>query len=369
MMNYSPLEIERDLSAELGILLNNLPCCSQNPEGEQLLEFGLFLPWIAAFPEQELAPDWRKIQAALISRNLQLADALSEFSSELTSKGLRHATIKGQCFAMRHYGDSRLRQSVDIDIITSISELEAVVHQAQLLGYEQIQPLQGFAKSIDLWGQHAVTLKHKKLHFELDIHWSLAQKQYALPDYNNKLWSRLEKVSLGNHSVPAVAPIDNLVSLCVGGFKDQWSKPRVFLDLKRCLPAIPPEEIAEEIKRFKTHGCQNVLLAPLMFLQSCFEETSNLRIEESTNLKKCIQILVDSTGQTLGENELFAIHLEFRDSWKSKARYLLGRLFIPHGQDWNSRLPVVIVCIYKPLKTLMRGLIGLRSKSLNTMKN
>jgi hypothetical protein len=155
--------------------------------------------------------------------NLFLTGELLKVLKLLEENGVRALSFKGPTLALRAYGDVGLRQFGDLDIL---------VHRKDILKVRELLIGRAFKSMIELTNaQEAALLRFDcAYNFDneqgvvLDVHWDLVERHFSLAIDVNRLWDRLEPVTIGGKQLLTLSAEDLLLLLCVHGFTHLWER-------------------------------------------------------------------------------------------------------------------------------------------------
>lgn len=144
-------------------------------------------------------------------RNLFLTGELLKLLNLFEAHGIRAIPYKGPVLAASAYNNFSLRQFCDLDIL---------IHKQDILKTNNLLISQGYQLKLQLnWECHYV---HQDSRVNVDLHWAITQRERPFRLDFNRLWSRLEPVSLAGAKVLNLQPEDLLLILCVQATKDCW---------------------------------------------------------------------------------------------------------------------------------------------------
>jgi hypothetical protein len=150
----------------------------------------------------------------LIAEMFRLFDSFAAF-------GVEALVIKGPVLSARCYGDPGLRQYGDLDLIVRDRDILSVSELMIRLGYEPSVPLTAIlAKKIP--GEYVFRQSTTKLLVEFHTEGTFRYHPRPLPLEN--IFKRQTRVSIDSNEIPALAPEDELVLICIHGAKHFWEQ-------------------------------------------------------------------------------------------------------------------------------------------------
>ena len=185
------------------------------------------------FPERLAA----RVSAYFKSRRvhlMRLEAAALEISEHLKSYGLRHFFFKGVALSNQIYSSSFVRSSGDIDLFIDARSLKDCFDALRTLGFHRSRETGASAQRHELKTQHAAEFERQD-GIQLDVHWRIAQKQYALGGSEAFLWDCLTEVPVGQGKLTAPALESNIALLCLQSSKELWKPLAIRRDIYRAL--------------------------------------------------------------------------------------------------------------------------------------
>lgn len=147
--------------------------------------------------------------------NLLLSRAMLRLLERFHDQGIRALPYKGVVLAHALYGGVSLRQVHDIDLLLAEADFQ---RSRELLLASGHLPAESFDQE--------QSFRHDETGIEVDLHWGLTPRYFALrPDFDG-LWERRASAQLHGASVPTLGPEDRLLVLCVQLAKDCWERFR-----------------------------------------------------------------------------------------------------------------------------------------------
>lgn len=177
-------------------------------------------------PSEISEPDMLRLQrdnAGNTKTSLLMTGELIKILACLEAEGVRAIPFKGPTLALRAYGDVGLRQFGDLDIL---------VHRKDVPRLKEILMAHRFAPRPELTKtQQAAQLRFDcAYNFEsqpgvmLDVHWNLFERHFAFDIDIDRLWDRLEPVTISGKQLMTLSTEDLLLVLCLHGFTHLWER-------------------------------------------------------------------------------------------------------------------------------------------------
>ncbi|MGG7620207.1 nucleotidyltransferase domain-containing protein [Bacillus coreaensis] len=164
---------------------------------------------------------------------LFLSREMEMINHALQKCGIKILFLKGPILARDLYGDLSSRTCGDLDILTSMVNLQAVENTLVSLGYEKddyIKSLLGDWK----WRHHHFTYFHKTHRTKVEIHWRLNPAPSNEPSFAD-LWSRKRECVLKDNPIYYLGEEDLFYFLVTHGARHGWSRLRWLMDIHQIL--------------------------------------------------------------------------------------------------------------------------------------
>lgn len=196
--------------------------------------------------------------AARAGRNAVHALAMARESVRLQRAfdraGLPSAILKGVALGVIAYGDPCLKESWDIDLLTTI---EAVPEARALLeecGYELRKPAAltavEFGRFLD--AAHEAEFKHRESGLTVDLHWGLTRNSQLLPAVT--VHSETQAVRVADAEVRTFADEPLFAYLCTHGTKHGWTRLKWLADFAAYVSGLEPGELERLYRAAKGAG-------------------------------------------------------------------------------------------------------------------
>ena len=303
--------------------------------------------------------------AGLAARNSLLTEELLKVLQLLSESGIKAICLKGLALSIEAYGSTTKRESRDIDLLIRDSDVDTTLSLLASAGYEATEERSLSQKLWDRKTQHATVLRHKESGIEIDVHWKLIQKQYGISLPQDCIWDRSKHLPLHGRNIRVLGIEDSFVFSILHGAKDLWTELRSLLDLHLLIAKNPSLNWEHIFQIFRSAEQERLLFVPFLLCQRFFgtDIPSILlpAIDDDEVAHKIFQEISAAIEQQEAISELHyaKLHLALRKSLGSKLSYAAGRLFIPHEEDWNLRLPDRLFFLYfiiKPISTIARAI-------------
>lgn len=286
--------------------------------------------------------------------------------------------FKGALLSIQAYGSPSLRMYGDLDLLVQPKHLNDAIQLLQKSGYQPVTSVSWLQKS------NWYISSQKDVHFVdeskstvLELHWKLSGSHFGLPKEMNRLWDRLESVTLAGTEVPNLSFNDLLIYLCLHGSRHSWERFGWICDIYYLLTTRDEIDWTSIIAESKRLGCENVVALGLKLVNEFFEyPIPNVVIDSTTQSPVYDEIVREVRDRIFRPESVqvelpdrYAYHLKLKerrlDRWKLHVHYLSWYLRIimrPNRMDREVlRLPRLLYPAYfvtRPIRLAYRYLLG-----------
>ena len=157
-------------------------------------------------------------------RNLFLSATLLKILGALQTAGIRALAYKGPVLAVSLYGDIKLRQMSDLDILIDRATFPAAREVLVQLGYQSTFGYSRKQQEARLRSDCECEFSTSDGNLLVDLHWQITAPHLAHRFRFEDLWDRRRTVTLGQKSVPTFSAEDTALLLAVHGGKHLWER-------------------------------------------------------------------------------------------------------------------------------------------------
>ncbi len=217
---------------------------------------------------------------------LFLSREMETLNNVLQENGIPTLFLKGPILAKDLYGDLSNRTCGDLDLLTSIDELQKVDKVLVNLGYkkdEYIRSLLGDWK----WRHHHFTYFHSTHGTKIEIHWRLNPAPSNEPSFKD-LWDRKRKYVIKENPLYYLSMEDLFYFLVTHGARHGWSRLRWLMDIHQILE----KDLDWKVVNHLLKKCQSEKVAgqSLILSQSLFHSKLPMDLKNLTT-KRNSQLL------------------------------------------------------------------------------
>ena len=279
-------------------------------------------------------------------RNLFLMRELLKIFRVFETHGIPLIPFKGPTLASIAYGDFRLRQFGDLEIL---------VRKSDVLRAKELLISQGYR--LNLTTAQETAHLHSHFHFNfvrndgrviVELHWALTGKNWPFPfDFE-----RLQACLIPVREIPALCegvtihsfpPEDLLLFLCVHGARHQWQQLLWLCDIAELIRAHPQMEWQRLLEQAKSSGSKRMLLLGLFLANDLLGAELPNSVRQSTQEDPKVTVLARqlraqfsayATGRPQRDDRsAFRAHvflLAVRERFQDKVQYLVHYPFDLH---------------------------------------
>jgi hypothetical protein len=285
-------------------------------------------------------------------RNLILTGELIKILNIFNTDGIKAIPFRGPTAAVSFYGDLSLREFGDLDILVRRDDALQAKNVLVGSGYKPLFPLPTNKKAILARGEYTFILGGNKV--SIDLHWPAKKDPFHGRD-PERIWRKLDQISLEGHSVSAVSPEEQALWLCTHGAKHNWRKLSWLCDLNQLISNEEGPDWERTVRKAYRLRIARMLRLGLFLVKELLgsELPPNLlkllHRDQKTGLlaKRVVKNLFDDNkGQNaISENPMF--FLEALESSTDRLRHLVDQLFVPTPWVWKSGLlPSTLFSLY-----------------------
>jgi hypothetical protein len=276
------------------------------------------------------------------------------------------------------YGNLALRQFGDLDILVRSQNVPRARELLLSVGYQPQFHLNRIQEAIFLRSQ-TEQLFTRDDGSVVEIHWEFAPKYFSFALGTERLWQRLQPVSVGGATVSTFSPEDSLLILCAHGAKHRWEQLNWICDVAEIIRRESKLNWRWITKQAAKLGGERMLHLGLFLASDLLGAPLPADVSRRVRTDSAVRALAAEvrerlfleTNDPLGVSEGSIVspfharslfHLKAREQLGHKVQYCLRRLTIPTEADWMM-LPLPpplfpLYYIFRPMRLLAIG--GLR---------
>jgi hypothetical protein len=293
-------------------------------------------------------------------RNLFLALQLGAILDRFGAHGIPAIPYKGPTLAVAAYGRLALREFSDLDILVNKQD---VLRAKDLLVAEGFRPDAGLTAAQEralVESRHAYLLARPDRTAMVELHWAISPRHVSLLLEPERLWERLQPVTIAGRTVLTLAPEILLPSLCEHGAKHVWERLAWICDIAELVQARPDLDWARITGEARRTGSERMLALGLRLASDLLGAPMPDAVRDRAETDAAIPVLAAHVRARLfrepagpaGLLEQARFHLRAREHWRDRIRYCWLAMTTLTVEDWQRRLPRPLSFLYYPIRFL-----------------
>lgn len=291
-------------------------------------------------------------------RNLFLSGEMLRIVQLFREHGLGAIPFKGPVLAASIYGETSLREFIDLDILVRKQDLVAARDLLMREGYAMDTAMTKAQQDARLRSGCAITLSRRDGKAIVDLHWEFTALKFSLPFDLDNLWGRLETVSIAGRQVATLSVLDHLMLVSIHGAKHRWERLEWICDVAGLLlvqPKLNWERCLEESTKLRA---ERILLHALLLANKYLGAKLPPIVHRKLQADPVAHSLAARAGENLFSESSTALvtadetafHLQMREQFSDRMPYVLyqvRRWMIPTERDRSIfRLPAFLSFLY-----------------------
>jgi len=293
-------------------------------------------------------------------RNVFLTRELLRLLSVFEAHEIAALPLKGPVLAVSAYGDLALRQFSDLDIL---------VHRRDVPRAGELLLSQGYCpRGHQTSAQKAACLQaqfhHKFMRSDealVELHWGLIEWQFSSSLDLDRVWERLETISLAGTAVRNLSPEDMLLFLCVHAAKPahRWQRLGWICDVAGLLHTHQGLDWGRVMAEAHRLGSERRLLLGLRLagelLGAALPEPVRGKMQSAPVVQALAAQVCERLGGSDGNRHTLEgprFDLQVMERRRDRARFLLRSVLASTAIKWALRSPVGL--LVRPYRLLER---------------
>ncbi|MCA1817561.1 MAG: nucleotidyltransferase family protein [Acidobacteria bacterium] len=297
--------------------------------------------------------------------NVYLSDELRRLLRLFAERGVEAMPYKGPALAVAAYGDVRLRQFCDLDIVVRARDTDTAIDALGSRGFAPYGDLDAARQAFVRRTQHNLAFTRDRDRTVVELHWDVASRGFSRAVEAEGLWARSRAGEFEGVPARALAPEDLLLALCVHGTKHVWERLGWLCDIARLVEREAELDWRLIAARAREGGCARMLAVALDLARELFgadlPRGAELLIESDASARKLSRRLaprlLTAEGLRPGAREYFLFQLRARERRADRARYIVFALR-PTERDLTMALPRRLSFVYYLLRPLRMAWTG-----------
>jgi hypothetical protein len=292
-------------------------------------------------------------------RNLFLSKELLNLLNLFETHQIPAIPFKGPVLAASVYGNLTLREFSDLDLI---------IHKQHVARTRELLVSHGYRPQFDLTdGQEAAFVRSYPAQcFErddgkvfVDLHWVMTSRDFGFPLEPERLWERLEPISLAGKEVLTLSPENLLLFLCVHGGKHGWERLGWICDIAELIRIRRAMDWRTVMDQARTLKSERMLFLGLYLASGLLGAPLPEEVRARVHSDPAVKSLATQVGERLfgevlpGVFESWRFQVRIRDRLWDGCRYCFGLVMTPTGLELTLiPLPAVLFPLYYVLRPI-----------------
>jgi hypothetical protein len=320
----------------------------------------------------------KALRVANALRSLFLAEQLINLSRLLHSNGIPAICFKGPILSLDAYGDAAIRATGDLDLLIHREQMPKARELLIARGFAPIFPTStpaeaNFLRSLSNEHLARYINSHSEHHLmqtdgrvNVDLHWDIALRQFALPLDSHRLWQNARTVKLSDGEIQTLGMEDLLLVLCINAAKDCWARFDRICDVAAVVCRNPAIDFDSLICASRKAGACRMVLVTLLIARELLHLPLPVPIAREVAADPyCPRLAAEFARRMFGDNRAnqpsrldeAVTQLRARDQIRSRLRYLIGQCY-PTVGDWSALpLPASLSFLHvllRPLRLMLQ---------------
>jgi hypothetical protein len=309
-------------------------------------------------PEQVMSR-LRELDKGSTQSSLHLTGELIKLLDFLAAHDIQAIPFKGPALALLAYGDLSLRQFGDLDILVNRRDFSVVV---DLLAGHGFAPRPALPRSrepalVRFDCSHNFASENNVY---VDLHWDIAPRYFSLGLDPDRLWDRLQPITLNGRRLMTLSTEDLLLVLCLHGFTHFWERLGWISDVASLIERQKDIDWDLLVDNAIRLGYRRILALGLLLASELLDADVPLEVWKRVPVDATVKALAQQVQDQLfsqrsngGIIEETRLHLSMRERKRDKLKSFFHLLATPRPNDWKLvSLPASLFFLYYPLRPL-----------------
>jgi hypothetical protein len=302
-------------------------------------------------------------------QSLFLTGELLKLMDLLEAQGVHAIPFKGPTLALCAYGDIGLRQFGDLDIL---------VHKGDVFKVKELLASEGFKPTPELTSAQEGALLRFDCAYNFgndknvlfDVHWNFAAPYFSFEFDVDRLWERLEPITISGRQLPGLSPEDLLLALCLHGSTHFWERLGWISDIAGVIGRRPDIDWQLLLNNATRDGSKRMLSLGLFLASELLAAPLPPEVLRTVQADAMMMTLAEQVKQRLFAEEVpisgildgALLQLKMRERKRDRFRSGLRLAATPRVYDWMLLpLPGWLFFLYYLLRPLrLTGKYGLK---------
>jgi Uncharacterised nucleotidyltransferase len=308
-------------------------------------------------------PALERMRADLVGnalRNLHLARELTRLIGMLRAAGVEAIAFKGPTLAIQAWGDLRLRQFNDLDLLVRPGDAVRAGRVLIAAGYLP-RTLNPDAPAAALAQSASDEFIRPGSDWMIDLHWALMPLYFACGPATDAVWARAERIAIEGGEVMTLGRDDLALFLAVHGAKHGWNALGWIADFGRVIGARADSDIPALIDAANRAGCGRMLMLGAALATNLIELRPAPALADAMRADRTVarlaagieQRMFASVGMRARLYSEWLVPLIAIEGAGPRARYATARALRPTIDDVDfAPLPAALYPLYYAIRPL-----------------
>jgi hypothetical protein len=307
----------------------------------------------------EIAADMQTAFDANAIRNLRLAGDLVTVVRGLERHGVEAVTWKGAILAERAYGDLRMRQFFDIDLLVRNRDLAEARAALEEQGFHVLLPVT--QEQLDAYVSHMGELEMVRESDGLwvELHTAIVPSYFSVGRSSESLWSRNVSWRVARAPLTALDPVDEMEALAIHGSKHRFERLAWIIDIAMMARLLDEADWRRLLRGARDHGTLRMVRLSLLLAESVCGLSIPASIAADVRGDRVAARLARMAHGSLfdprpGRMDELLFHARMRERSRDQLLYLYNVIYTPSANDWSGMsLPGPLAWLYslsRPLR-------------------
>lgn len=275
--------------------------------------------------------------------NLFLAGELLRLLERLDAVGIPAIPYKGPVLAESLYGSMALRPFRDLDLLVHAENVPRARDVLISQGYRGHFHLNRVHEAAFLRSQCELAFVRDHDGVIVELHWAITPRYFSFSLDPDRLWPRVESVSLGGRTVLSFSPEDLCLILCAHGCLHLWERLEWICDVAQVLQVHKGMNWEQLLAHARALGSERMLFLGLLLANDLLEAPLPKRVMQKVRADPAARSLALQVCHRLFREihrppdlpQLLLFHSAAKERLRDKLRYWFRLAVTPTPGDWG----------------------------------
>ncbi len=325
----------------------------------------LFCQQLVALAENQIPIDeithLKKALETNTQNCIRLSWKLIQCVELLEENGINCINLKGPVLALQAYGDLKLRQFSDLDIL---------IHPMDFPKAYDVLEQAGYSPSFKLDEKQRKYLVRTDNHFSfnrlgdiIEVHWGVAPRENIYPISEQQMWLDVNSIQVFDKKLYTLSLENMVIFICLHGAKHGWRQLKWIVDLAYLSRYLPETSWLTLIEHAKRMGFFRQVCLGLLLSIDLVDALLPSKVVELIKTDQHAQLIASKVRASLFEAPTkpsrfgdYLFYLNTRERWQDRFHYVFDLIIKPKTPDWRMiSLPENMYLLYyiiRPIRLL-----------------